>query len=306
MFDELGERLIELVEGACADCILVAPYIKRSALTRVIATCPPSTRLRVVTRWRLEEVALGVSDLDVWKEIDQRLGAELWLSPSLHAKYYRGDQRLLVGSANLTNTALGWAPTSNLEILIAPSEAASLQGFENHLFGIATRVDEELYRRFVEALAELPIPPPEPLPEVAVPEIRFEQWRPQLRFPSDLYTYYSGKSDALTRVAASTAAEDLAALSPPAGLSEPTFRRWVGLQLLQHPEFQAIREFIVRSRRFGEMRSFLSDLGAGDGTRAWQTWMRWLTHFLPNEFVFTTANYSELVERAGARKPTPR
>jgi len=49
-----------------------------------------------------EEIAAGVSDLDVWRVVCKRPHARLLLCPAIHAKYYRIDGLALVGSANLT------------------------------------------------------------------------------------------------------------------------------------------------------------------------------------------------------------
>ena len=42
--------------------------------------------------------------------------SSLSLIPSLHAKFYRADDRYAIGSANLTNAALGWSAQSKRRI----------------------------------------------------------------------------------------------------------------------------------------------------------------------------------------------
>lgn len=292
----LGDQLVELVGSVRRECILVAPYIKRDTLLRVLAGCSNQASLKVVTRWRIDEIALGVSDLEVWDLLKGRNGAELWLQPSLHAKYFRGDERVILGSANLTHSGLGWAKNSNLELLeevVFPYHGKHT--FETALFRNATRVNDGLYQEFVEALAAFS--------SVRTPFVdieigtQFADWRPELRVPSDLYLFYSNDFSVLSTAACEAAANDLATLRPPAGMNKDQFVRWIGLALLQSPEFQAIYRFIPVSRRFGEMGRFLEELGATNGSRAWQTWMRWILHFLPNELHFHTANYSEIVSR---------
>lgn len=175
---------------------------------------------------------------------------------------------------------------------------AHRDAFEAALLCDATLVDETLYRSFVAALDLFPRPPQIPsLPIDLSAPMLLARWRPSLRFPADLFAWYRGEGDALTTVAKEAAARDLAAIQPPVGLSHEAFISWVKLAILQSTEFKKIDEFIVSSRRFGEMRDLLADRGADDGSRVWQTWMRWMLHFLPDRFAFHTANYSEIVSR---------
>jgi hypothetical protein len=160
------------------------------------------------------------------------------------------------------------------------------------------KVDSALHASFVAALQAFPTPPTlPPVPQKLEAPDAAGPWRPKLRFPEDLYRLYAGGGENLSSAARDVAAVDLAALNPPAGLSEAQFKSWVQLALLQNPEFRAIDAFVTSSRRFGEMRDFLAARGAADANRAWQTWMRWILHFLPARLTFHTANYSEIVSR---------
>src|SRR4051812_7869721 len=128
----LGDRLLRLVEGADGLVILAAPFMKGHALERVLERVPTASDLVCVTRWRLEELAAGVSDLEVWPLLIRRGRSRLLLRHELHAKYYRAGPRCLVGSANLTGAALGWSAKANLELLIElGAEDVQLAGWEN-------------------------------------------------------------------------------------------------------------------------------------------------------------------------------
>jgi hypothetical protein len=182
-------------------------------------------------------------------------------------------------------------------LLVEPTHLAdALVPFEIEAFRGARRVDGALYKNFKAALDAIPSLPSNPPAQPDVESIEYAAWRPGLRNPHDLWRYYVGERETLTSASHAAAANDLAALGPPSGLSEDIFRRWVALQLQLHPELQAIEEFGAKSRRFGEMRALLSSRGAQDGTRAWQTWMRWLSCFAPTRFRFYVANFSEIFE----------
>lgn len=294
----LGDKLVEIVARARQECLLAAPYIKRDALVRLLTAIPASCFVCVVTRWRVDEIAMGVSDLEVWDSLIERGNAELWLQSTLYAKYYRADDRVAIGSANLTNSALGWRPNANLEILHDMGQSyPPREEFERALFERCTKVDSSLHDSFVAALEAFPRPPCPPASKEIVASEELGYWRPGLRFPENLFMLYAGDDQDLSTAARVAAALDLTALDPPPGLSEEQFKKWVGLALLQHPELRAIDAFVISSRRFGEMRDFLANRGAADANRAWQTWMRWILHFVPDRLAFHTANYSEIVSR---------
>lgn len=295
--DPLGDQLVEILRGARQECLLAAPYIKCGALSKVLGAIDSSCHIRMVTRWRIEEIAAGVSDIEIWPLLCARGNADLWLQPVLHAKYYRANEQILIGSANLTDAALGWGFKPNLEILESPRDGFQWRNFERVLLCGATPVTDELFQAFASALEAFPKPPliASPIPH-DVPN-GVADWRPSLRFPEDLFSYYAGNLEALTSAAREAAARDLATLQPPNGLSSTAFKSWIGLAILQNVEFRAIDALVDTSRRFGEMRELLAGRGAGDASRAWQTWMRWILHFLPQHFAFHTANYSEIVSR---------
>lgn len=308
----LGTKLEKLLVGAKREVVLVAPFIKIAALHRLLEHCSPHVLLTCVTRWRPDEIATGVSDLEVWPELKTRSQTSLWLRPNLHAKYYRADEKCLVGSANLTDTALGWAYAPNLELLVElPSSDPQLQGFEVDLLAGSVRVNDELYAQMKMAVTDVQQNPaplfvsPTILPPTPVAEQALVYWLPQLRFPENLYQAYTGQWEKLTRASQEAAQADLMALNLPAGLAKATFNSYVAAVLLQYPVVQKIDAFITTPQRFGAVRDLLATLPCAytpnfDASRAWQTLMRWLLHFLPNRYMLATPNYSEVFSKIGS------
>ncbi len=288
-----GDVLLDLAAAAEDVLLLVAPYVKVGALKRILDARNPTGGVKVVTRWRLDELASGVSDIEVYSLLRER-GAKLALHSSLHAKYYAAGNQALIGSANITAAALGWREDANLEILVQ-SPREGLRHFEHELDAGTIDVDDRLYERFRAALAAFPPVKFEGGSEGSTQ--LFQGWRPTLRHPEDLHTAYAGAGRDLSRSSREAAQFDLRALSPPPGLSRVQFDLWIGTQLRQHPEAMAIDSFLARPRRFGEMRDFIVQRGAVDGDRGWQQWMRWLLHFLGTDYIMRVANYSEIFGR---------
>jgi len=304
----LGDKLHHLCLSATQDLWLVAPFIKVSTLQRLLEGVAPSVHLQCVTRWRPEEIAMGVSDIDIWLLLKARENTQLWLRHDLHAKYYRSDEQCLVGSANITATALGWVSQPNIELLLdVPRNHPALRGFENQVLADAILVDDSVYEhtKAIVALIELEANKAIPLNEAFDTQqtaIDRSAWIPSLRNPEQLYVAYIGNQDKLSVGAHEVALADLQVLNIPQGLSKSAFEAYVGLVLLQMPIVQKVDIFVVQPRRFGEVSSFLKTLPSAnspdfDGKLAWQTLMRWLLNFLQERYTVSVPSHSEVFSR---------
>jgi hypothetical protein len=264
-----------------------------------------------VTRWRLDEIASGVSDLDVWLVVRDRPNTSMWLRSDLHAKFYRSDSACLIGSANLTHAALGWSSRPNLELLINSPIQVPLREFEDDLFAGSSRVDESIYKQMCSALEHFVVHRVLDLPiegqleaERLLGEIGLSvvSWIPSLRHPEKLYIAYLGKLDELTTASRAAALNDLSVLDIPLGLSREGFESYVGVQLLQMPIIRRVDNFLVEPQRFGAVTALLNQLPCRDNVEfsantAWQTLMRWLLFFMPTRYQHSVPNHSELFKR---------
>lgn len=103
-----GQELESALRANRSDLRIVCPFIKVRALDRLLALDPE--RVRVVTRFSLDEFALGVSDVEALGTLLGR-GAEVRGIRHLHAKLYLfGTTRAIVASANLTDAGLNRNP----------------------------------------------------------------------------------------------------------------------------------------------------------------------------------------------------
>jgi hypothetical protein len=309
-----GVQLEQLIRTGRRDIILVAPFVKARTLSRLLDRVSENVVVRCVTRWRPEEIIAGVSDLEIWPLLRDRPEASLWLRPDLHAKYYRADDVCLIGSANITDTALGWASQANFELLVSlPLDYANLDLFEATLFSRSIQVDESLYQQMM-AVVQLLYESQEQSPitkhdnpavhDAHALNLTFidDHWLPSLRQPADLYIAYAGRWDELTTAARHFAAMDIQALAIPTGLSRKVFNVYIGILLLQKPLIREIDAFLAEARRFGEVRDFISvliqvDDEELDPSRAWQTVMRWLLYFLPKRYTRIPSRHSEVLQR---------
>lgn len=313
----LGYLLKQLCNSSIQELHLAAPYIKVNTLTYLLEEVSSDVTIHCVTRWRPDELSIGVSDLEIWPLLRNRPRAKLWLRQDLHAKYYRSDNQCLIGSANLTHTALGLMNHSNFELLV-PIQAAdiSLSGFEKELYQSSIEVNESIYEKIANVVEIIKQHQPkiiltrfDHLPDIDTSEengidesLSIESWIPSLRVPENLYFAYLGERNKLTSASWSTAQNDLMTLRIPPCFGRDTFNCYVGALLVQMPIVKQVDEFLLLPRRFGAVTQFISTLPCSrrpnfDSDRVWQTLMRWLRYFLPERYSLSILNYSEIFYR---------
>lgn len=293
----LGEELLELARAARSEFVMCAPFAKAGVVRAVTSAIGPDATISLYTRWRPEEIAAGVSDTAVLSLIEGRGGA-VYLHDRLHAKFYRNEVDLLLGSANLTATALGWAPTPNLELLVH-AECSAIADLETTLRGEAVQATTAMAHEVEQLAAMLPaVPIAESIDDL---QSNFRGWLPSLRMPEDLYAAYSAGSSRLTSRSALAAELDLAVLELPMGLDKAQFYLLVGHRMLQQPMVRRLDEYLSVPRRFGEIRDKLAELAGfnrDEAEQSWQTVMRWMLEFRSDRYrreVFRTSEVMSVV-----------
>lgn len=297
---DLGDLVAEVFEGAISAVVICAPFVKEAPLRRLLDCVDRSVPIQIFTRWRPDEVAAGVSDTGVLPLVEAR-GGTVHLCERLHAKLFRADGRVLVGSANLTGAALGWSANPNLELLVeVPEETQAVGALEAALTSCSVPATAEIAAEVERVAALLPSLSGE-VEASPTPALPSSAWHPLLREPADLFVAYSKGADQLSSTSSAAAYADLAALELPPGLAREPFEALVANRLLQSPLVGEVDRLLEEPRRFGEVSKLLGlrlDLSHRDAQHAWQTLMRWLNHFLPQRYTHAVPSYSEIMMRA--------
>lgn len=225
-----GDQIIRCCAEA-RDLFIVAPYIKANALTRVLGAAGKIESLNCVTRWDPRDLAMGASDAEC-RSIVKNHGGSFSLHPSLHAKYYQMDEVVLIGSANLTLSAMGWSDQPNLEILCRAGDDFDADAFQQHLLKDAREVSDDEFSCW-EAVAKTDIGSHEPI--VGEQPLLYA-WRPSTRDPRHLELAYRGHDEAIASFDEQRAAHrDIQAMHVPTGLNSESFRMWASTCLLSAP-----------------------------------------------------------------------
>lgn len=289
----LGSQLLNLVSSAKERVVLVAPFIKTGALRRVLGEISePNISIDCVTRWLPEDIVDGVCDLEIFDLLAERANTRLWRHPNLHAKYYRGDQSCLVGSANLTGRALGWRLPSNLELFVELDVCMpEINDWENSLMTNCVAATVELRDQVAMEAKEIASKRPKvPSMDVEHDDDPNFRWMPLCPSPEKLFKVYSGVLDESRMVSSAyeLAQRDLRTLAPPKGYSEGLFLRHIADRLQKLEVIQKV----VDASSAGLSDVTAADLIANyidtsatiDPSDAWMTLKRWMMHFFPEEY----------------------
>jgi hypothetical protein len=289
-----GDRLLAHLSSAEREVLICAPFIKVGVLSRLLAPIDSKVSVRVVTRWRASEVAVGVSDLEVFDLVAARSSASLQLLDRLHAKIYIADERVLTGSANLTGPVLGWSEKPNLELLTdLPFTDAALQLCLNQLESARDATSDE--RDKIREQAKSIKVPKLDLASDASPEEPTVLWLPALAAPERLYqAYVPSTRDRLMPSVLAAALSDLEALAIPEELGKSTFKKVVAEAFRSMPAVQLLLDAANRDLSDAEGIELIHKMPLMDSKNAEQLWLNvraWMMTFLDDLYEIAPAAF---------------
>lgn len=267
-----GAKLLENCAQA-RNLFIAAPYIKVDALRKVLNTSVGTESLVCITRWRPSDIVVGASDVGC-RTLVTRRGGSFRLHPSLHAKYYRFDDSCLIGSANLTASAMGWAPQPNLEILCTGGIDFDCQRFERELLRDSREVSDAEFSRWDSLLQTTA----QKRGQIGRPQPILDSWRPSTRDPRNLLLAYQEREDKIASIdEKKAAARDIHDLSIPSGLNEDKIRAWISTCLLATPFANSVRQ-LKDSKKLNAANSLAVTYGlsATNARRDMETVHNWL------------------------------
>ena len=272
----------ELLRRICVEAehiVLAAPYIKADALLRVVGEVSEDASLTCITRWQVEDIAAGVSDLECYSII-RGVGGEFRLHPYLHAKYFRADENVLIGSANITNSALGWATEPNVEILCSPGGGFDAASFETMLVEDSREIGNREFSRWQSIQATISQDERNEFPKHSWSHLN--SWRPMTRDPANLLLAYRGLDEVIASPDELNAAErDLDTLQLDHGLTGEDVENRISIAFLNTPFVQDVlksrdADITSISRSLAERY----DLSVTDARRGIEAVRNWFAFFL--------------------------
>lgn len=287
---KIGDRLLTVLCDAQQTVRIAAPFIKAYALERALMAIPDDVDVTCIARMRPEDVASGVCDIEVFDLIMQRKGAVFLIHPHLHAKFFAADMLCLVGSANLSQTALGWRTPSNVELLVELNTSEhGLEEWWNELLAQSIEATTAMRDAVKEEAAKLiSLGSPIPRPETDQDTIESETiWVPECPRWTGLWEVYSGDDEQLPTSALASAKSDLAALGLPPGLNQIGFEKAIQTSFKHTQIFQQMDQLSQQGLSdLAAHKVLIEECGISprDAERRWQLLKNWLSGLYPNEF----------------------
>ncbi len=278
-YSNLFDLLKSGLKHAKNEVFLAAPYVKIGIVEKLEIPKELASKSLFVCRWRLDDILSGATDIGIYPLLRDK-GFRVLLHPSLHAKYYRFDDQILMGSANLTTNGLMNNETSSLEALTLLMQSPSTVNFETKIVEESRQVDDELYSEYLEILDSQLISNP-------LNEIDF-YWPNFLSFEEAWSIYSKDHSHPY-----------LKPLAIPPTLTKSKVKSFIKIRLFEFSNIQRIAKFVesgIDGRRFGEVRALIRDLDdAIDETSAWQNLMSLLLDLFPERFEYFRPNHTEII-----------
>ena len=260
--------------------LIVAPYMKASPLEKVLTVVANSATITCVSRWTPLDIRSGATDLACRELVLARNGAFL-IHDRLHAKYYRFDDKVLIGSSNLTQAGMNIADSGNLEILcIAPPEFDVMK-FETELLKEAYPVSEAaftLWNRIASIHQEKQIIPPYRAPG------SLDTWKPTTRRPEYLWLAYQQRCPEIPSIEQQEiASREIETLAVPRGLNAEEFNSWITQSLLTAPFVKSVLAGLQESKEVAwERLSQQWEINKSEAERYRSTTQNWIAHFGTN------------------------
>ena len=154
------DKINELVEKGSSVKACISAFATADAVDVLSRSfCPDHCYF--ITRWRVPELASGVSDIEVYPLL-RELDVPLYISFRLHSKLYRfSNGNVICGSCNATGKGLGLVDDPNIETASVVSHLNITDEIElKKLADSSIRVTDNVYEEFRKAVEECPPTPP--------------------------------------------------------------------------------------------------------------------------------------------------
>jgi len=234
---------------------IVAPFVKRVALERLLQLVPPSDTFKVIARWRPADLVVGVSDLEVYDYLRGR-GCELYVNSRIHLKLYVFESNVaFTSSGNVTDRGLGFCDldAANVEVGTLVELTSADWVALHRVIGESRRITAELYERFAQFVSSQEPPPRHGEPDLLGPSKLYTLASlPATETPSELVAVYLSTSvlgyspDLLRRVY-----HDLATFGIRDGLNKQDLESELSTSFRRSP---FVREFVSYLQANGNLR----------------------------------------------------
>jgi len=234
--------------------LIIVPFIKLEALSQLLGTQPNLRGLKVVVRWRANDLLSGASDLAIYDYLKSR-GCALFLHPRIHLKLYVfGNNAAICTSANLTMTGLGYLENANIEAGCGAELSSDDWRGIYELIAESRPVNDEVFECYRKFIGDAPKAPTVDSPDLILPARKVFSIAslPATKSPGEFINYYMKRTAvSVDPEFARRAAHDEALFLVPPGLSESELLSWLRQRFCAIP---FVIKFVEHLRHSGSLR----------------------------------------------------
>ena len=254
--------LEERIQGNDNIILILVPFAKIAALQKLHWLNSKKVKIKVVCRWRPEDIVAGVSDLEIYPFLKQS-DCELYINSNIHLKLYVfASNTAFNTSGNMTLRGLGYSESANIEVGNMVSLTTSDWTKIYDVINSSRLVTDDIYQRFKEYSAKhppvsRPLPPIDLMPAAKSYTISSLPATDSPKKLADFYFSHEQQEGSLEDIR--RAAHDLAIFGIPSGLSSSDFDKRLGDAFSKTPFVTDFIAFLKNSRslRFGAVNDWI-------------------------------------------------
>ena len=291
--------------------LLISPFIGLDALRRFLQCSEVHSGIKVVVRWRPEDVQTGVSDIAIYPYLVERK-IPLYVNHDIHLKLYVFESNVAFStSGNLTLRGFGYSEKANIEVGSFVNLTREDWSRIYQLINTSRQVDEGMYKRYeryAESCSKIAKPTTPPPELYSTPKDYTISSLPAMETPAKLSEYYfSADTAEHSAEEIRRAAHDLVTFEVPSGLNKSGLDQQLGNSFRQTPfvvEFVKVLK-AEKSLRFGAVNNWIHQKCEDvplpyrwDIKENTHIFYNWLVHFFP-EITWDRPNYSQVITWKG-------
>ena len=248
--------------SSASNFVLFSPYIKEMILSQLFKDIAISENNTIITTWRPQDIAFGVSDIEVYPLCKEK-GVTLLLNNRVHLKSYIIDnfKTCIITSSNITDRGLAVSPNFNFELGVVV-EGLNIEDkiYFDKIIEQSEEITQSYYEQVKEQVEKLDLQ--KDMPDNF--EIKKDPSDKEFLFTalpmSDdielLFDIYNGNRN-YDEETLRSAEHDIRIYKIPLGYSEQEFRKILKEKYFNHPFIEKFLEFIGDGKYFGEATEWL-------------------------------------------------
>ena len=289
--------------------VILSPFITTDYLSNLLSE---HQEVHIVTSWRKDHLLSGVSNLALYGEVRKRDGWTLYINDRLHAKVYcKNFETIMIGSANLTRTAMSDGENSNIELLVNDSCDVEMEREIRNILRTSLRLNDELfeiYHRWYHSVEKNATPVD--TGSVILPnpdrEMFLVSQLPATASPERLWKLISGEEAPETSWSEQHAAtHDMANFGLSQHLDYGEFQSVLIESMRRQTFFSTfIEEIDSKGLRFGAAKQWIHQRCIDDPvpyrkelTRTVQNLFAWVVGLYPDEFEIIRPRHTQVIRR---------